>query len=383
MPAVRLSVACLTGDPPSRLAAVLAPVRELADEVVLGVDSRAFDGSESAYRDLGDRTVRIGFDWRRFDALLEELHAGCRGDWVLRLDGDEVLSARLLDALPSLMAREDVRQWSFPRQWLSEDGAGWIPELPWWPDWQTRLVRRGVRFEGGVHAAPVLDQPRLLHPDPIIHLDALLSPRRRRAAKAARYERIQPGGTAPGGLPVSAYYEPERHRTVPALPLPSAEAPSVTAVLAASGWPGQVASGTLAGPPAGAAPEARLEFVDRDLRFRAGERRSVAVVAHNTSCDTWAASGAPPYRLGSRWFGADGQVIEGSRCGFSLAVPTDDSLTTMLELSAPDEPGQWELVVDLLHDERGWLGANVRATAYVRPSAPSRGRGWRSLRPAR
>ena len=46
------------------------------------------------------------------------LHAQCRGNWIFRIDADEIASPALVSALPELMARREIRQAWFPRKWL-------------------------------------------------------------------------------------------------------------------------------------------------------------------------------------------------------------------------------------------------------------------------
>jgi hypothetical protein len=376
---VHLSLVCQTGDPPERVRAVLGPLRGVADEIVLGVDNRALDGYQPAYAALADQVVPVEFHWLAFDATLEDLHRRCRADWILRIDGDEVASRALLAALPQLTRDAEAAQWALPRRWLDADGRGWLDELPWWPDWQPRLVRRSadLRFEGGVHARPVEMAPILLCDAPIYHLDAPLKDIAARHAKALAYDALQPGMRGPGGRPLHAYYEPETWADLAPVPVDDdADRAAIDAVLQAAGRPALAAREPGAGVPArvrGAARGVELSLLERDLRFTVGERRVVALHAANTSAvATWGPHGAPPFRLGARWWGPDGTVVEGPRCGFPRAVGPGDGLTTLVELAAPLTPGRWTVVLDLLHDVDGWQGAACRLEADVRAEVADR-----------
>ena len=92
-----LSVCLRTGEPAARVAEVLAPVRAVADEVVIAADSRVDASTLAGYAALADRLFRV--EYRQYEAHLGWLHAQCSGDWILRLDGDEVVSRALADRL--------------------------------------------------------------------------------------------------------------------------------------------------------------------------------------------------------------------------------------------------------------------------------------------
>jgi hypothetical protein len=104
-----LSVCCMTADPPAQAATALRALRDVADEIVVAVDSRVEPASLAAYDDVADRVVRFRFR-PPVDRPRAWLAAQCHGDWVLSLDGDEVPSQALLRALPELVAATDVVQ---------------------------------------------------------------------------------------------------------------------------------------------------------------------------------------------------------------------------------------------------------------------------------
>ena len=116
-----LSVLVPTREPASRVAALLAPLRDSADEVVVGVDHRIPVDELGGYQAIADRLVR--FEHSGSDRGLAWLHAQCSGEWILLLAGDEVVSTELADALPSLCSRA-----RHPPVLVSYalDMAGWI-----------------------------------------------------------------------------------------------------------------------------------------------------------------------------------------------------------------------------------------------------------------
>jgi hypothetical protein len=214
-----LTVCVITADPPERLRSVLEPVRGLADEIVLGADSRVPEEQRAVYAELADRVPVFEFD-HNIERHLAWLHQQCSGDWILRLDGDEVAGAELLEALPELVDDGRIRQYWLPRRWVAPDGRGWFDELPWAPDYQARLVRNddGLAFPGLPHSGAEPVYPARYLWEPIYHLVCPLVPKDERVVQSLRHELREPLRIAPGGGPFNAtYYLPERFsRRVPA-----------------------------------------------------------------------------------------------------------------------------------------------------------------------
>src|SRR5215203_2992514 len=85
----------------ARARALLELVRPVVDEIVVGVDDSDDHGTMEACADLADRRLSFastGVPCRPIGWILRQ----CSGDWILRLDDDEVPSARLLEELPAL-----------------------------------------------------------------------------------------------------------------------------------------------------------------------------------------------------------------------------------------------------------------------------------------
>jgi hypothetical protein len=228
-----LSVCCLTRDAPERLRAIFDPLRAFACEFVIAADSRVAAAERRAYADLADRVFEVDFpDF--VETHLAWVYAECSGDWILRLDGDEVPSAALLRVLPDLLKEPAIRQYWSPRRWVAPDGEGWLDELPWAPDYQNRLIRNDghVAFSGRLHSGAEPAFPARDLREAIYHLVCALETTEERLARSQRYELMQPHRIAPGGGPFNAtYYVPERsaHRQPIAFPLD--DRPTIAAAL--------------------------------------------------------------------------------------------------------------------------------------------------------
>ena len=113
-------------------------------------------GSEADLRHYGevsDQLFSIEFEFA--ERHLAWLHAQCRGDWILRLDGDEIPSAEMVVAV--LEARDD-RQFAsvlFARRHPFPTIERYIVQEPWYPDFQVRMVRNNgsLRVPGLQHSA--------------------------------------------------------------------------------------------------------------------------------------------------------------------------------------------------------------------------------------
>src|SRR5262249_22771404 len=150
----------LTGDPGPRVAAIVELFRPVVDEVVIAADSRASESDLAAYGAAADHVSRLEFSYT--ERHIGWLHARCSGDWIFRIDGDEVLSPELIEALPGLIGSPRALQYWFVRRWLFPDAAHWLKEVPWYPDFQCRLVRNDetLRFPGTRHSSAEPLMPR-------------------------------------------------------------------------------------------------------------------------------------------------------------------------------------------------------------------------------
>ncbi len=161
---VSLSICLITADPPERIAAILEPLRAYADEVLIAADSRVDEQTLSGYNAIADRLFRI-------EHVLAERHlawmfAQCGGDWILRLDGDELPSDALIRRLPELLSSRDVQQFWIRRAWLYPDPDRFLACEPWSEDFVNRLMRNDgtLRVRGLQHTRPGACHAARVHP---------------------------------------------------------------------------------------------------------------------------------------------------------------------------------------------------------------------------
>jgi hypothetical protein len=90
----------------------------------------------------------------------------------------------------------------------------------------------------------------------------------------------------------------------------------------------------------------------------------------NVGQATWPRSGFEPVRIGAHWLDARGAVVnwDASRAELEKDVAPRDSITLPLDVTAPERPGTYTLVVDVVQEgivwfaDRGTLPAKVSVT---------------------
>jgi hypothetical protein len=370
-----LSICCLSGGPTERLAALLSLLRPVADELVVAVDDRVDPDSLGTVRELADTLVAYPFA-EPVERPFAWLHSLCNGDWVFRIDDDEVPSSALLDALRSPDERL-THAW-VPRRWLWNDG--WLAADPWAPDWQLRLVRpAAARFPGQMHVPVQASGPHAyLEEAALYHLDLGSTDRAAREAKVNRYEHARPGLRL-GALPLNAaYYLPELRPELPVEAIPSLDVPLIGFVRGAEADPARtpvelrVASRAEIDAHWAEAPLGDEDYHARIELGRApspvtGEVREIDVRVTNLGSSVWPGGSyaLPEIRLSSRWEGLD-PPEEQLRSAFPSDVAPGETVLVPLSFRAPDEPGSHVLVVDLVHERHRWFGVDAAVPVVVR-----------------
>ncbi len=387
---VSLSVCLIASAPAARVAALLEPVRDLADEIVIAADSRVGAETLAGYSALADRVFRL--EYHLYERHLAWLHAQCSGDWILRLDDDEVLSAAFVARLPALLATRDVRQYWVARAWLFPDASSALDDPPWSVDFNNRLVRNDatLRFRGLLHSGAEPAEPCEYLEVPIYHLELLLAGLDQRRDKAVQYEVVNPLVIAAGGGRINeAFYLPELRDGLRTRPLPAGDraaveravratgtiaaradfdAPLVTAAEADRHWHGRALPES--------AYRATIEAAGAPPALAPGEGRIVSFRVTNDGTEAWprGLDWRPAIRPSYHWLHADGSVhtADGVRTGFTRSLRPGEQILVPLQVVAPPEPGRYLLEVDLVHEEVRWFeqGCRVEVEVVDAPALP-------------
>lgn len=150
-----------------------------ADEIIL-VDSGSSDRTVEIARELGARTV-VTADWPGPGPQRNRAIDQATTDWILALDADEWVTPELRDEiLAAVKTPGEYVGYRIPR--LSSYCGRRMRHSGWWPDYVSRLFRRGrARFGGGIvhdHLVPEGRMGKLTHPllhEAITDLDDMLS----------------------------------------------------------------------------------------------------------------------------------------------------------------------------------------------------------------
>lgn len=363
-----ISLCCLSGGDPARLAALLALCRDAVDEIVIALDDRVDPGRAGQVAELADSVVRIPYA-PPMERTLPWLYARCRGDWILRLDDDEVPGRALLEGVRELVGATWTHVW-LPRRWLWGAPDTYLAAHPWQPDFQLRLSvsdRRLLRFPGLTHVGLAVDGPGRYVEAPIYHAE-LLRPREEREAKAAAYERARPGMRISGLAFNQAIYLPELGDASLA-PLPPDDAALVEHVLAtdpASEGPAPDLPRATRGEIDALWPLRELDTA-AELRVRhapgrleSGERAQIVVSVRNSGPDVLEPSSV---QIGSRWDGGE----PGLWSRLPGPVPPGDEAITPATIEAPVDAGRHVVELDLVQEGVRWLGAPVQVAVEVAP----------------
>jgi polysaccharide pyruvyl transferase WcaK-like protein len=376
-----LSVCTFTSNAPEMVALALAPWRRIADEIVVAVDDRVARDRLDVLFSVADRVIRSPYV-APLEANLQWLHAECRSDWVMRVDGDEVPSAALIERLEAGGWDEGVTHVNVPRRWLWTGADHVLDHSPWWPDFQLRLVRRGMAgFPTAVHQPPEVAGPGRYLEEPIYHLDLLLQDEQARLAKALRYESQRPGLRSEAGLGQNVgFYVPERfvgdlHTT----PVPDADAQVLREVIAAAS--GSTSSST---EVAGSARQG-VELARRDhtvpkpgsakvdvfdagpASWIAGNQVRLVVRVENRSESAWWWNEEPPIRVGGKVLDQDGnQCGPEFRAELPCVVEPGSAELVPLVVSAPWRAGPYALEVGIVREGVAWFDSIARHPVEVR-----------------
>ncbi|HVU33027.1 MAG TPA: glycosyltransferase family 2 protein [Opitutaceae bacterium] len=146
-PILPLSVVVIARNEAAHLPRCLSSVKGWVAEIVV-VLNETTDDSAAVARGLGARVENV--PWRGYRDTKNAALEFATNDWVLSLDADEEVSAKLRADLAAFMRRPDRENFAgvrFPRKvWFINR---WIRHGDWYPDYSLRCFRRSLAGWGG------------------------------------------------------------------------------------------------------------------------------------------------------------------------------------------------------------------------------------------
>jgi hypothetical protein len=123
--------------------------------------------------------------------------------------------------------------------------------------------------------------------------------------------------------------------------------------------------------------KAELTLIEPPAKLRSGQKETVRVKIKNASDVTWWARGAPVnpradnkfyLAAGNRWLKADGslQTNMDGRYGLGKDLKPGEETEVPLVITAPKDPGQYTLEVDLLQEQVAWFSDKGSPTAKAK-----------------
>ena len=134
-----LSVIVITKNEEAMIRRCLESV-QWADEIIV-VDSGSTDRTLTIAEELNARTY-VTADWRGPGPQRNRAIAHATKDWVLALDADEWVPAELGDEIRAVLRDPRHESYRIPR--LSSFCGRFMRHGGWWPDYVSRLLRRGA-----------------------------------------------------------------------------------------------------------------------------------------------------------------------------------------------------------------------------------------------
>jgi hypothetical protein len=123
--------------------------------------------------------------------------------------------------------------------------------------------------------------------------------------------------------------------------------------------------------------KAELNLVGPPAKMRSGQKETVRVKIKNASEVMWWAQGAPLNRrsdnkfyiaAGNRWLKSDGSLLTNmdGRYGINKDLKPGEETEVPLLVTAPNDPGEYTLEVDLVQEGVAWFSEKGSATAKVK-----------------
>ncbi|MBZ9539950.1 hypothetical protein KGQ90_13525 [Modicisalibacter tunisiensis] len=101
----------------------------------------------------------------------------------------------------------------------------------------------------------------------------------------------------------------------------------------------------------------RLRVLDNDLELHAGLKRKLWVKLENFSGTVLQTTPEEPVFIAYHWYQENGEVYEfdGVRTPIPKPVGSGEEIEAQINLTPPAEPGNYELMVTIVHEGRCWM----------------------------
>ncbi|HYX29118.1 MAG TPA: hypothetical protein VE863_11170 [Pyrinomonadaceae bacterium] len=123
--------------------------------------------------------------------------------------------------------------------------------------------------------------------------------------------------------------------------------------------------------------KAAISLIDPPAKLRTGEKETIRVNIRNNSDAMWWARGAPVntrsdnkfyIAAGNRWLKADGSLVTNmdGRYGIPKDLAPGEATEVPLTITAPKDPGDYTLEVDVIQEQVAWFSDKGSPTAKTK-----------------
>lgn len=156
---IKISVVVIAFNEEKNIERCLKSVKPIAHEIIV-IDSSSKDATALLAAGSGAKVIQRPFD--NYSAQKNYGMEMTTGDYILSLDADECLSARLVDSIQKLNSSPPV---IYSMNRLTNYCGAWIKHGSWYPDVKLRLWPKGAaQWRGVIHE-------EVVHNLPVVHLE--------------------------------------------------------------------------------------------------------------------------------------------------------------------------------------------------------------------
>lgn len=141
--------------------------------------------------------------------------------------------------------------------------------------------------------------------------------------------------------------------------------------------PQQTPSRKIAGPLPDNGFKAQIDLMSPPAKLRTGEKATIEIHVKNTSDVMWYARGGetnpnPDNKFyiaaGDRWLQSNGKLVTNmdARYGLDRDLKPGEETTLPLQVTAPKDPGDYLLEVDLVQEQVSWFSDKGSPTARTK-----------------
>jgi glycosyltransferase involved in cell wall biosynthesis len=355
----RLTLLILAINAEKELARILPELRDIGDELVIGIDDTTTDATAEVARQFTAQIHPVPHEGFRGKGGVNDLNAVecmlpyCDGDWLLRVDQDETLSAIWHDPsyVSSLLLDRAATHYAIPRRLVVPPGDRYVCSGVWCPDYQLRLYRNIpslIQFNRRPHDLPrIAGEGRFLSDAWILHWDPVWYDRARRDQKVAFYLDLGYRKEECDLHDEKVFQTRPLDYIYPRLSMAAARTST------------------------GSNPfHASLEVLDWPEVLQAGKLEPVFIGIRNDSNRLFYPTSTfvrpANVSLSYHWYTRDRELYrwEGQRHDLPTRLQPGDSTSYFVNVVAPEEPGDYLFQPDLVEEHVAWFSGHCPMPFY-------------------